>query len=193
MKVNSITTSNQASKFTDREKDKNKDKFQPIMPYYIISNRLYSSHYNSPKNQKSFLHKKNYISHLKDINVNTKNNNKKIIKSNSTLSSYNNLNYNHYSKQNLHSNKQNKNEINSIDQSPSIKDKILSKSKKHLKNDNKVRGKKKINFDCNLLIKKISNNNKQKSMHDIFYNDNNNCYTLNNSEAMKKNKKMIMT
>ena len=193
MRVNSITTSNQASKFTDREKDKNKDKFQPIMPYYIITNRLYSSHYNSPMNQKSFLHKKNYINHLKDINVNTKNNNKKIIKSNSTLTSYNNLNYNHYSKQNLYSNKHNKNEINSFDQSPSIKDKILSKSKKHLKNDNKVRGKKKFNFDCNLLIKKISNNNKQKSMHDIFYNDNNNCYTLNNSEAMKKNKKMIMT
>ena len=193
MKVNSITTSNQGSKLTDRERDKNKDKYQPIMPYYVISNRLYSSHYNSPKNPKSFLHKKNYINNLKDINLNTKNNKKKIIKSNSTLSSYNNFNYNQYSKQNIYSTKHNKNEINSTDHSPTIKDKILSKSKKNSKSGNKTKNKKQINFDCNLLIKKISNPNKQKSMHDIFYNDNNNCFTLNTSEAMKKNKKMIMT
>ena len=194
MKVNSVTNSNQLSKNIVREKDKNKDKFQPIMPYYIINNRIYSSHYNSPKNPKSYLHKKNYIHNLKDININTKTNNKKIIKNNSTLSSYNHFNYNHYSKQNLNSNKYYKNEINSLDNSPTIKDKILSKSKKNFKSgNNKTKNKKKINFDCNLLVKKISNPNKQKSMHDIFYNDNKNCYTLNTSDAMKKNKKMIMT
>ena len=193
--MNPITTTNQGAKITDREKDKNKDKSQPILPYYIISNRLYSSHYNSPKNPKSFLHKKNNINNLKDININSKNNNKKIIKSNSTLSSYNNFNYNHYSKHNLNANKHhNKKEINSVEQSPTVKDKILNKSKKNSKSGHNHHNKnKKINFDCNLLIKKISNPNKQKSMHDIFYNDLNNCYSLNTSEAMKKNKKMIMT
>ena len=67
MKVNSITNSNQISKMTDREKDKPKDKCQPIMPYYIMTNRIYSSHYNSPKYPKNITNKKN------NININIKN------------------------------------------------------------------------------------------------------------------------
>ena len=190
MKVNSITNSNQISKMTDREKDKPKDKCQPIMPYYIMTNRIYSSHYNSPKYPKNITNKKN------NININIKNK-KKIIKSNSTLSSYNHL-YNNNSKNNLNSRKIIKNDINlnSVENSPSIKDKILSHSKKNFKSSGVGinKNKKKINWDCNLLMKKISNPNKQKSSNDIFYNDSNkNYYTLNTSEEKKKKIKMIMT
>lgn len=95
MKVRSNINNNPITKLTERDKNKNKEKFQPIIPYYIITNRIYSSHYNSPKNPKSFLYKKTNINNLKDININTKNNNnKKIIKSNSTLSSYIHFNCN---------------------------------------------------------------------------------------------------
>ena len=200
MKVNSITNTNQISKKTDREKDKNKNKFQPIMPYYIMTNRIYSSHYNSPKNPINIPHKKNNnninINHLNNINLNIKNK-KKIIKNNSTLSSYNHL-YNNNSKHNLNSKKNLKNDLNlnSADNSPSIKDKILSHSKNNFKSGGgiiKNKNKKMINWDCNLLMKKISHPNKQKSSNDIFYNENKNCYTLNTSEAKKKNIKMITT
>ena len=193
MKVNSIGNSNQISKITEREKPK--EKFQPILPYYIMNNHMYSSHYNSPKNPHTLIHKKNNINNLKDININTKNNNKKFVKSNSTLSSYNYFNYNNYSKQNLNNKKFLKNEINlnSVENSPTIKDKILSHSKNNFKTGNTKKNKKKINFDCNLLIKKIYNPNKQKSSHDLFYNDNKNCYTLNSSDVRKKNLKMVMT
>ena len=193
MKVNN-TNSNQPSKIIDREKDNHKEKFQPIMPYYIMTNRIYSSHYNSPKNPKLIIQKKNNINNLKDLNINTKNNQKKITKSNSTLSSYNYFNGSNYSKQNINTKKIYKNDINlnSVENSPTIKDKILSHSKNNIKNGNKNKNKKKINFDSNLLIKKISKPNKQKSCKDIFY-DNKNCYTLNTSEAKKKNFKMIMT
>ena len=193
MKVNSIENINQISKRTDREKGKNKDKFQPIMPYYIMTNRIYSSHYNSPKNPKNVLHKKSNINHLNNININLKNN-KKIIKNNSTLSSYNHL-YNNNSKHNLNSKKILKNDVNlnSAETSPTIKDKILSNSKNHFKSGGGNKNKKIINWDCNLLIKKISKPNKQKSCNDIFYNENKNCYTLNTSEAKKKNIKMITT
>ena len=193
MKANN-TNSNQPSKIIDREKDKHKEKFKPIMPYYIMTNRIYSSHYNSPKNQKSLIQKKNNINNLKDININTKNNQKKIAKSNSTLSSYNYFNGSNYSKQNINSKKFYKNDINinSVENSPTIKDRILSHSKNNTKNVNKNKNKKKINFDSNLLIKKISKPNKQKSCQDIFY-DNKDCFTLNSSEAKKNNFKMIMT
>ena len=195
MKVRSNINNNPITKLTERDKNKNKEKFQPIMPYYIITNRIYSSHYNSPKNPKSFLYKKTNINNLKDININTKNNNnKKIIKSNSTLSSY--IHFNCNSKKNLNNKKIYKNEINlnSEDNSPTIKDKILSNSKNnHKSGNNKNKNKKKINFEYNLLMKKIYNPNKQKSSNDIFYNENKNCYTLNKSEAKKKNLKMIMT
>ena len=193
MKVNSIGNTNQISKIT--EKQKQKDKFQPILPYFIMNNHMYSSHYNSPKNPHMLIHKKNNINNLKDININTKNNNKKFTKSNSTLSSYNHFNYNN-SKQNFGGKKVCKNEINlySVENSPTIKDKILCHSKHNFKTgNNKNKNKKKINFDCNLLIKKIYNPNKQKSSQDIFYNDNKNCYTLNSSDARKKNLKMVMT
>ena len=58
MKVNSITISKQATNITDRKRDKEKEKFRPILPYYIINNQKYFSHYNSPKNQKAIIHKK---------------------------------------------------------------------------------------------------------------------------------------
>ena len=137
MKVNSIGNSNQISKITEREKPK--EKFQPILSYYIMNNHMYSSHYNSPKNPHTLIHKKNNINNLKDININTKNNNKKFVKSNSTLSSYNYFNYNNYSKQNLNNKKFLKNEINlnSVENSPTIKDKILSHSKNNFKTKKK--------------------------------------------------------
>ena len=199
MKVNSNIITNPISKLTERDKYKNKEN-QPIIPYNIMTNRIYSSHYNSPKNPKSFLHKKNNINNLKDINVNviTKDNKKNITKSNSTISSYNHFNCN--SKNNLNNKKIFKNEINlnSEDNSPTIKDKILSSNSKNShkngngKNKNN-KNKKKINVEYNLLMKKIYNPNKQKSSNDIFYNEKKNCYTLNMSGTKKKNLKMIMT
>ena len=196
--LNSITNSKQVTNITDRQKDKIKDKenMKPIMPYYIINNRLYSSHYNSPKNHKSFLHKKkptmNNINNPKDININIKNTSKNnIIKTNSSISSYYHFNYNysHLSKKVY----KNEMKLNSLDYSPSIKDKILSHSKNNLKNNTLKISNKNFNFDYNLLMKRINNPYKQKSSHDIFYNENKNCYTLNSNETKKKNKQMIMT
>ena len=195
MKVNSITISKQATNITDRKRDKEKEKFRPILPYYIINNRKYFSHYNSPKNQKAIIHKKKeIINNFKDINIKTKNY-KNMIKNNSSSSSYNNYNYN-YSKHNINSKRFNKNEmnLNSCDYSPSIKDRILLNSKNNLKiNSTNGGNKAKNNTNIDLLKKKIANPIKQKSSHDILYNENKKCYTLNNSEAKKKNKKKIMT
>ena len=195
MKVNSITISKQATNITDRKRDKEKEKFRPILPYYIINNRKYFSHYNSPKNQKAIIHKKKeIINNFKDINIKTKNY-KNMIKNNSSSSSYNNFNYN-YSKHNINSKRFNKNEmnLNSCDYSPSIKDRILLNSKNNLKiNSTNGGNKAKNNTNIDLLKKKIANPIKQKSSHDILYNENKKCYTLNNSEAKKKNKKKIMT
>ena len=198
MKINSITNSKQIQNITERrkEKDKTKENLRPIMPYYVISNNIYSNQYNVQKNQKSFLHKKkssmNDINNMKDMNLNLKNSTKNVNKNNSTVSSYkftkNNYNYN--------SKKYYKNEINyiSLENSPSVKDKILSHSKNNLKNgNNNSKIKNKINFDYNYIMKKMSNKNKQKSSHDLFYNETKNCYTLNSSKPKKKNRKMIMT
>ena len=196
MKINSITNSKQIQNLTERrkEKDKNKDNLRPIMPYYVISNNIYSNQYNAQKNQKSFLNMKkgsmNDINNLKDINLNMKNSTKNSYKNNSTISSYK------FSKNNHNSKKYYKNEINyiSLENSPSVKDKILSHSKNNLKNGNNFsKIKNKINFDYNFIMKKISNKNKQKSSHDIFYNETKNCYTLNSSKPKKKSRKMIMT
>lgn len=118
-----------------------------------------------------------------------------MIKNNSSSSSYNNFNYN-YSKHNINSKRFNKNEmnLNSCDYSPSIKDRILLNSKNNLKiNSTNGGNKAKNNTNIDLLKKKIANPIKQKSSHDILYNENKKCYTLNNSEAKKKNKKKIMT
>ena len=140
MKISSITNSKQIQNITERrkEKDKTKENLRPIMPYYVISNNIYSSQYNVQKNQKPFLHKKkssmNDINNMKDMNLNMKNSTKNTNKNNSTVSSYkftkNNYNYN--------SKKYYKNEINyiSLENSPSVKDKILSHSKNNLKNGN---------------------------------------------------------
>ena len=198
MKINSITNSKQIQNITERrkEKDKTKESLRPIMPYYVINNNIYSNQYNFQKNQKSFLHKKkssmNDINNMKDMNLNLKNSTKNVNKNNSTVSSYkftkNNYNYN--------SKKYYKNEINyiSLENSPSVKDKILSHSKNNLKNgNNNSKIKNKINFDYNYIMKKMSNKNKQKSSHDLFYNETKNCYTLNSSKPKKKNRKMIIT
>ena len=202
--LNSVTNSKQVTNVTDRQKDKEKEKekFCPILPYYIINNHLYSSNYNSPKNPKTFHQKKNKIMNNTNnnyINKNIKNISKNIIKNNSSLSSYNHFNYynnhHHHSRHNLNSKKKFNNEIKikSVDYSPSIKDKILSFSKNNHKTNNLKNNQKKINFDYNILIKKSSNPNKQKSSHDIFYNENKSCYTLNSTETKKKNRPLIIT
>jgi len=200
MKISSITNSKQIQNMTERrkEKDKTKENIKPIMPYYVITNNIYSNQYNFQKNPKSFLHKKkssmNDINTYKDkdINLNLKNSTKNVNKNNSTVSSYK------FTKNNYISKKYYKNEINyiSLENSSSVKDKILSNSKNKLNNinnNNNSKIKNKINFDYNFIMKKISNKNKQKSSHDIFYNETKNCYTLNSSKPKKKNKKMITT
>jgi hypothetical protein len=88
MKINSITNSKQIQNITERrkEKDKTKENLRPIMPYYVISNNIYSNQYNVQKNQKSFLHKKkssmNDINNMKDMNLNMKNTTKNVNKNN---------------------------------------------------------------------------------------------------------------
>ena len=178
MKVNSITNISQASKIIEGDKDKHKIKNQPIMPYCVMTNRIYSSYHNSPKKIKQFLLKKNNINKLKDININIKNKKKKTINNNSTLSSYNRFNFNNYSKQSLNLKKSLKNNmnLNSAESIPKTKGKILSDSKNKSGNNKKK-------------IKTFG----QKSCHDIFSTENKKCFTLNTSESKKKNIKMIMT
>ena len=80
MKVNSLANLSQTSKKIEGDKEKFKAKNQPIMPYYIMTNRIYSNYDNSPKKIKELLTKKNNINKLKDININIKNKKNKIIK-----------------------------------------------------------------------------------------------------------------
>ena len=182
MRINSIINSIQQNKMTEPEKEKDKEKLRPIMSYYIINNHIYPNNYNFHPNPKLYSNKKKNNLNIANfnnlnININTNTNTKphRLIKNNSTLSSYNPLPNNKMSiKKTLNpklSKENTKKDLNSG-----------NKSKRH---------KKKINLDSSLLLlKKISKKHHLKSTNDIF--SNNNSFNLN-TEFRKKNKKTAMT
>ena len=187
MKVNSI----KQNKKVENVKEQEKEKLRPIMSYYIINNHIYQGNYNTNQNSKIYINnKKKDISiqnyHNLNININTNTSSKhRLSKNNSALSSYNPLIINKIPL------KQNLNHKLSQENISSIKDTILYESKRDLNSGkNTKRFKNKIKLDSNLLIKKISKQNKFKSTSDIFYNDNS--FTLN-TESRKKNKKSVIT
>ena len=212
MRINSIINSIPQSRLTDSDKEKDKDrekdkeKLRPILSYYIINNHIYSNNYNSQKNPnlKSLIPKKQEpitTSNIHNLNININTNattsKKHLSKNNSTLSSYNNPFNNNINNQIIIKPNLNLNYLKSLENSPTLKEKILCNSKENLNlntGTNTKRYKKKMKLDSNIIIKKIKKNNHMKSTNDIFYKENkyNNDIAFN-TEARKKNKKNVLT